>query len=120
MFHELNVVVSRKSVPDNSVCFIQLPSNENPDFLNLMTLSPFEYYKQIILTPSNKESIIKVIEAENVEEYFQSIEIRFNEKLLFEGYDGIKYGTISRSLQLTDRFIYNFINEEMCIISEEW
>lgn len=107
-------------VPDDSICFIQAPSTENSEFINLVTQSPFAYYNQIILTPSNKKSLIKIIINQNIEEWFHSIEMRFNYVLLFEGYDGMEYGTISKNLQLTDLFINNFIKKEMCTVSKDW
>ena len=107
-------------VPDNSVCFIQAPSLENSQLLNLVSASPVEYYKQIILTESNKESLNKIVEVENCEEYFQSVEIKFRGKLLFEGYDGMGYGTISKDLKLPDSFVTAHKNKEIYTVSTEW
>lgn len=107
-------------VPDNSVCFIQAPSLENSEFINLMSPSPFDYYQQLILTASNKKLLNKIVETESVEGHFQRVEIKFNDKLLFEGYDGMEFGTISKDLQLTDSFIKIHNPNEMYIVSAEW
>lgn len=77
-------------VPDGSICFIQAPSIENLEFINLVTQSPVEYYKELILSPSNKKYLIEIIANANIEECFHSIEIKFREELLFEGYDGME------------------------------
>ncbi|MES2330368.1 MAG: hypothetical protein V4539_12245 [Bacteroidota bacterium] len=107
-------------VPNNSICFIQAPSLENSSLLNVLTPSPFAYYKQIILTVLNKEILNKIIEVENCEKYFQSVEIKINNKLIFEGYDGMVYGTISKDLQLPNSFIKAHKENEMYIVSKEW
>ena len=107
-------------VPNNSICYIQAPSIENSGFLSLMQPSSLPHYSQIVLTLNNKKLLTELIANENVEEYFQSIEIRYNNKLLFEGYDSMKYGTISKELELSTQFKKMYIKEDMCIISEDW
>jgi hypothetical protein len=108
-------------VPVNSILFVQAPSIENSGILNLMQPSSFEYYKQILLSQLNKRLLIEIISNENIEVYFQSIEIRFNEQLLFEAYDGMEFGTMSKKLRLTDQFTESYIySKKMCIVSSEW
>ena len=108
-------------VPDNSVCFIQAPSIEGDSALNdLLMPSQFPYYQQVILSAANKETLVMIVENEEVEGYFQSMEIRHNGKLCFEGYDGMKYGTISKDINLPDTFIRDYITGGMCIVSFEW
>ncbi len=68
----------------------------------------------------NKEILNKIIEVENCEKYFQSVEIKINNKLIFEGYDGMVYGTISKDLQLPNSFIKAHKENEMYIVSKEW
>lgn len=108
-------------VPDNSVCFIQAPSIEKSSALNdLLMPSQFSYYQQVILSQVNKKILVEIIKYEEVEGYFQSMEIRHDGKLYFEGYDGMEYGTISKDINLPDNFIKYYINGEMCIVSNEW
>lgn len=109
-----------KLVPDNAVCFIQAPSLDNSQLLGILLPSPFGYYKQITLTPSNKEDLAKIVELENCEEHFQSVEIKFNDKLLFEGYDGMEYGTLSRDLNIPLSFEKAYKYNEMYTVSTEW
>ena len=107
-------------VPDEALCFIQAPDIEVPDFLHLMAPSSYEYYKQLNLSNANKKLLIELVKKENIQEDFQSIEIKFNDLLLFKGYDGMEYGTISKNLILSDKFVEDYINHDMCIVSNEW
>lgn len=107
-------------VPDESILFIQAPGIETSEILKLMEPSEFDYYTQIKLTAQNKKLLNKILVNEGAQEYFQNIEVKFNDKLLFEGHDGMEIGIISRSLKLPDKFIENYINTEMCIVSNEW
>ena len=109
-----------KLVPYNSICFIQAPDIESTLYHNLVTASPFDYYQQITFTDGNKELLIKAIIEDDLEESFQGIEIRLNNKLLFEGYDGLEYARISREVPLTYMFQTMFIDTELCLISKEW
>ena len=109
-----------KLVPDNAILFIQAPSNETPDFLQLLEQSPYQYYKQVILSPQNKKALIDLISTQEVQMDFQSIEIRLNNMLLFEGYDGMEYGTISKTVDLTEDFRKNYLKTEMFHVSSEW
>jgi hypothetical protein len=110
-----------KLVPNNSLCFIQAPSIELTSALHhLLTPSPYDYYKQIVLTPINKTNLVDIIKKEEVEGYFQSIEIWYGKKLFFQGWDGMEYGHISRDINLPDAFVTNYISTEMCYVSKEW
>ena len=108
-------------VPDNSICFIQAPSIDESSTLNdVLTPSEFDCYHQVILSPTNKKTIIEIIKDEEIEADFQSIEIRHNGKLYFEGYDGMQFGTISKELEFPENFIKNYIDSDMCSIAAEW
>lgn len=108
-------------VPDNSICFIQAPSIEKHSSLNnLLMPSQFGYYQQVILSPSNKETLVDIIIDEQVEEYFQSIEIKHDGHLYFEGYDGMESGTISKDINLSEDFIRDYVDVGMCTVSSGW
>jgi hypothetical protein len=109
-----------KIVPDEAVCFIQAPSIDNAEFQKLMRPSEFPYFQQITLTPSNKEHLSSLVKIEHVEESFHNLEIRHNGNLLFEGFDGMEIGAISKEMQLPSSFINKYINSGVCTISKEW
>jgi hypothetical protein len=107
-------------VPIGSTCFIQAPNLENSKILNLMTPSKYAYYREIKLTELNKKILIEEILSNNIQEEFQSIEIKVNNKLLFEGYDGMEFGVITNTIVLPNWFVDKHIKTDMCAISEEW
>jgi len=107
-------------LPIGSTCFIQAPHFENSKILNLMTPSKFVYYSQIKLTELNKKFLREEMISNNIQEEFQSIEIRFNNKLLFEGFDGMEFGLISNTIVLPNWFIDKHIKTDKCAISQEW
>jgi hypothetical protein len=107
-------------LPKEVSCFIQAPNLNNSEILDLMLPTKFEYYKEIKLTESNKKKVIEKIVTENVEEDFQSMEIRYNGQLLFEGYDGMGYGIISKTFKLPVWFIDKYIMNDICSVSKEW
>jgi hypothetical protein len=107
-------------MPNGSICFIQAPTLENLKILQLMRPSPFAYFREITLNEISKRIIKEEVIINYIQEDFQSIEIRFNNKLLFEGYDGIEYGLISKSINLPTWFINRHIKTENCGISQKW
>lgn len=107
-------------VPDDSICFIQAPSLEDSEILHLMEPGKFSYYQQVKLTAFNKKMLLEILATEEIVQYFQSNEIRFNDQLLFQGHDGMGIGIISKNLILPDQFINKYINDELCIVSKEW
>jgi hypothetical protein len=107
-------------VPDNSSLFIQAPSIGGSQILEMWQQSQFPYYKEILLSKTNKGLFINIIEKEGIESYFQSVEIRFNNQLLFEAYDGLEYGEISKTIILPHKFTEDYIEGGLCIISQDW
>jgi len=107
-------------LPDDTNCFIQAPNLMDLEILKMMQKTEFEYYKLIKLTDSNKKKIIEKIATQNIVQDFQSIEIRDNTYLLFEGYDSMEYGTISKRVQLPNWFVDKYIKGEIYNVSTEW
>jgi len=88
--------------------------------LSMLHPTKFPYYKSVILAGPDRKSFLKQIEVPFILNHFQSVEIKFNDRLLFEGYDGMEYGSISKSILLPQKFINEYINGEYCIVSTEW
>lgn len=107
-------------LPDGVDCYIQAPSLEDEVILGLMSPTQHEYYKSIKLEGVNKEVFLQRVKNNPIEEYFHSVEIKLDDKLLFEGYDGIEFGTISNTIKLPEWFREKYIKAEMCNISNEW
>lgn len=109
-----------KILPNEASCFIQAPNLEDSEILTLMQDTQFEYYKVIKLTDANKKKLIEKVAAQNIIEDFQSLEIRYNNQLLFEGYDSMEYGTISKTVELPIWFIDKYLKREMFTVSKDW
>jgi hypothetical protein len=107
-------------VPEGAVCFIQAPSCDNPKMLKLMQPSKFDYYTQVPLTSATKQQLINLVNNEHAEQQFHNIEIRLNDKLLFEAFDGMEVGSVSQDLQLPTAFICKYIQTGMCTVSASW
>lgn len=107
-------------LPQEVDCYIQAPSLEDTFILSLMRESNFPYYKHLPLNNINRRKIIEYIQNHPIAEYFQSIEIRYNGKLLFEAHDGVEFGILSKSVTIPNWFTERHIKTETCLISSDW
>ena len=107
-------------LPQNVKCFIQAPSLENEAIQGMIIKSEYEYFELIPINEPNKSLFIKEILAHPIVNYINSVEIRLDNKLLFEGYDGIEYGILSNSVKIPQWFIDKYASEDMYMISNEW
>jgi hypothetical protein len=105
--------------PENTVCFIQAPSIENAIIERILESSEYDYYKQVHLTNENKLIFIEQELKNALGIYIQNIQIKQNEKLLFEGFDKVEYGILSSGLNIPKWFKDKYI-PSICIISDEW
>lgn len=106
-------------LPEKIECFIQAPSLDNAIIEKMLQNSDFDYYKLLRLDGESKEKVIR----QQVETFFgvyiQKIEIKENGILLFEGFDGVEYGTISKKIFIPEWFKEQYI-PDTCIVSSEW
>lgn len=111
-----------KILPEDINCFIQAPSLDGKEILNMMVESEFLYFKVIKLNLLNKDSFIKILSNHSITQDFHHIEIRLssNNKKLFEGWDGIEFGHFSKDIEIPNWFEEKYLNEEMYYVSEEW
>lgn len=107
-------------MPLNSVCYLQAPNLDSSALLKKLEETEYPYYKSIEISNVNKELIIDCILNEDIQDDIQSIQIRFGETLLFEGFDGVEFGTISKNIALTNDFIEKYVNDDFCNISNDW
>jgi hypothetical protein len=91
-------------LPQEVECFIQAPSLENTVVEAMLQNSEFDYFKVLTLDVTKKKEIVR----QEIETFFsgsiQSIEIKKSGVLLFEGYDGVEFGSISREVFIPDWF----------------
>lgn len=107
-------------LPDGVNCYIQAPSLEDEIVLSLMSSTKHEYYKCIKLEGADKDVFLHRLKNYPIEEYFHSIEIKLDDKLLFEGYDGVEFGTISNTIKVPEWFTDKYFKAEMYNISNKW
>ena len=107
-------------IPDNSICYIQAPSLDDVDFLKVMTESKYDWAQQIILSKENKLKLKKVLLENEIEEQFQNVTIEKESKKIFESFDGMEIGELSKSVIVPNWFFAKYIETEYCIISEDW
>ncbi|SDI26805.1 hypothetical protein SAMN04488062_1334 [Flavobacterium omnivorum] len=107
-------------MPLNSVCYLQAPNLESSTLLKKIEDTDYPYYKSIKINRVNKELIIDSILNEDIQDDIQSIQIRFDGVLLFEGFDGVECGTISKNIDLPSDFVEKYVNDDFCNISNNW
>ncbi|SEH89699.1 hypothetical protein SAMN02927937_02006 [Paenimyroides aquimaris] len=115
-----NFLVDILSILPNKVeCLIQAPSLENLTIQKKTKKSKYDYYNLINLTEENKKDFIDEELNNSIGNFIQNIQIRKGDSLLFEGYDGVEYGVISKHLIIPDWFIKKYV-PDTCTISNEW
>ncbi|WP_264531659.1 hypothetical protein [Flavobacterium sp. N502540] len=109
-----------KIMPTNAVCYLQAPNLSSINLLNKLKQSDLVYFSVLELNESNLQLIINCILEEDIQDDVQTIEIRYENYLLFEGFDRVQYGTVSNKLKLRDDFLNKYINDDLCNISTIW
>lgn len=100
-------------------CFIQAPSLEDNVIEEMFQDSEFKHYKLLKIDNNNKEKIV-LQEIETLFSiYIQKIEIKRDNILMFEGFDGVEFGIFSKTLILPDWFLSKYV-PETCEISTKW
>lgn len=100
-------------------CFIQAPSLTNSIIYSLFNETVSGYSMVLSLNRKNKEIFLNQERESSFSIYIQRLEIKLNNRLLFEGYDGCEYGVISKSIDLPDWFKEKYVPER-CMISSYW
>lgn len=109
-----------KILPEEVECFIQAPSLENEIIQKMMLDSELDYYKSIKFNKTNKLEFINQELNFSISAYFQNIQIKSDNKLLFQGFDGVEFGTLSKTIFTPQWFKEKYILTELCIVSGEW
>jgi len=106
-------------LPDDIDCLIQAPCLENSIIQNMMLDSEYDYYKLIRFDREKKTNFINQEINNLIGNYIQNIQIKKGVDLLFEGFDGVEYGTLSKLLIIPDWFKEKYV-PDICMISNEW
>ncbi len=103
-----------KIVPENSVCYLNAPSiDDNSDVLKL--LSPTSAYDWcLILTSERKEKLIEVITSEGIQDYFHRLDIKYDDSVLCESYDGMCTVILTERIRIPNWFSDKYVQEGLC------
>lgn len=99
-------------------CYLQAPDLDKDLIHDLMDDCSIPYYVKIRLTMENTLKFMDLESHYHISQWIQSMEIRKDEKLLFEGYDSIEYGLFSKEITIPDWFRCK--HEEGFGISPDW
>jgi len=102
-----------KILPEEIDCYIQAPSLENESILNMMSETEWDYYKLIKINNLNKESFCNSLNDSTITQYFQNIELKNSNKMLFQGFDGVEIGIISKYIKIPIWFRDKYIISDM-------
>lgn len=106
-------------LPNNVDCYIQAPSLENRIIEKIFEKEVHDAFHIIKMNLQKKEMFINQEKETLFCMYIQKIEIKKNNQLLFEGYDGVQFGILSKHVILPHWFCNKYNNENF-IISEDW
>lgn len=109
-----------KILPKEIDCYIQAPSLEDETILSMMSETEYPYYKLIKVNNLNKEIFINHLNIHSVIEYIQNIELKNGNEILFQGFDGVEFGIISKFIRIPEWFKEKYINTGDCNISNDW
>ena len=99
-------------------CYLQAPDLDKDLIQDLMDDCTIPYYVKIRLTFENTSKFMDLESHYHISQWIQSIEIRKDEKLLFEGYDSIEYGLFSKNMIIPDWFKNKHVEDYG--ISSDW
>lgn len=110
-----------KLVPfEKSVLLLQAPYEEILPVIEKIRYRNDGIHDYIKLNAANREILLFEIIHNSIDEYIQSLDILVDGKKIFEGYDGMEYGLISKDVQLSPEFKEKYIDGNMCGVSREW
>lgn len=85
-------------------CYLQAPDMDKELIKNLMDDCTIPYYVKIRITVENALRLTDLESHHHISQWIQSMEVRKDEKLLFEGYDSVEYGLFSKEITIPDWF----------------
>lgn len=104
---------------DELECYIQAPSLRNSFIDGLLSNSNFDYYKLLKIDSTNRNDLLMQEVESNYSMYIQYILIKKGQVKLFEGYDGVEFGVISKNISIPSWFSEKYIPDD-CSIPQSW
>lgn len=109
-----------KLMPSDISLYIQSPHEEVTEVLNEIGCTQENVYKVVSLNEESLAFLIASVLQGSIEEYIHCIQIKQENNLLFEGYDGLEYGVFSKEIVIPDDFKETHEANEMFLVSNEW
>jgi|GEM_PF-1971436 len=108
-------------LPNNIDCYIGTYELEDSLVLELMQdYNKGDFDKYIHLDQKSKKTFIERLKKATISEYFQNLEIYYNNILLFRGYDSIESGILSNTIYIPQWFKDKYKEDWDYTISSEW
>lgn len=107
-------------IPNGSFLLIQTPHKEALDTLRNLVVESNDVYEVVPLTETNRTILLNASKDHDIQHFFQSLEVKYKQKLIFEGYDGMEYGLVSKNFLLPNDFKSKYVEGDMCDISKHW
>ena len=119
----------------NSITFLkdvlkQLPSEVSIRFVSNEerfpeNMKPFDFSTEdgntfTITGLISRALVLGLSEENDFLDFTERVEMKEGNKLLFEGYDGMEFGTISKTISLDGEFRKKYVEGDMCSVSDNW
>ena len=105
-------------LPEEIECFLQAPNLENEIILTMMVDCEYDYYGLVRVNKANRSNFVNEGLIRSISAYIQNVQIRRDGALLFEGYDGVEFGIISKEIGIPKWFQVKYV-PDTCAISTE-
>ena len=105
-------------LPADCDCYVQVPDLDKNLIQELLDDCSIPYYVKIRLGVENTSKFMDLESHCHISQWIQNMEIRKDEKLLFEGYDSIEYGVFSKNMIIPDWFKNKHVEDYG--ISSDW
>lgn len=107
-------------VEETSVLLIQASYEELAEIFKKISFKNDDIHQFVKLDRKNIELILFEAIYNDFVGYMQSMEIKVDDRKIFEGYDAMEYGMFSKKFNLPKEFKEKYTKMDMCMISEDW
>jgi len=107
-------------VEETSVLLIQAPYEELDEIFKKISFKNDDIHQFVKLDRKNIELVLFETIYNDFVGYIQSMEIKIDDRKIFEGYDTMEYGMFSKKFNLPKEFKEKYTKMDMCMISEDW